>query len=109
VGKRWAGWALSVAVVVSMLDIGASYWALRSGIGQERNVVAALVMSSVGVLPTLTVGLVLRIVVAAALAYIGTEAGHLVARRAAGVTLTAVALWWSFIALHAVQVVALAR
>ena len=45
-GKRFAAWVLGVAIAVSMLDIGATYLALRRGVGTETNPVALAAMHS---------------------------------------------------------------
>jgi hypothetical protein len=105
-GKRLAAWVLGVAIAVSMLDIGATYLALRRGIGVETNPMALAAMRSVGVVPTLAGGLVVRVTLVALLALIGTAGGYRIARRAASLVLTAVTMWWALIACNAVVVIA---
>ena len=104
-GKRFAAWVLGVAIAVSMLDIGATYLALRRGVGTETNPVALAAMHSIGIVPTLAGGLVVRVSLVALLALIGTTGAYRIARHAASLMLAGVTMWWALIACNAVIVV----
>jgi hypothetical protein len=96
---------IAVAVGAAVLDIVATYLAMRNGLGVERNPLAASLMNTIGVGPTLAAGLLLRILLVGLLGLIGVAASHLAARRAASVILVGVAMWWVLVTVNSVGVV----
>jgi hypothetical protein len=108
-GKRLGRWVIAAALAASTLDVIATYVAMRTGVGFERNPVAAAFMGAVGVGTALAVGLLLRVALVGLLALIGFAARHHVARRTASAVLVSVAVWWCLVAVNAVGVVVSTR
>ena len=97
-----------VTLGAAVLDVLVTYWALRHHWATELNPFANRAMSALQLRQVVSLNLALRLVIVGALAWIIGAAPHPRARVSARWMLTAIALWWTFVAVLNVAVLAVA-
>jgi hypothetical protein len=95
--RRLVELGATVAVAAVVLDALLTYFVVDGSIHLERNPLVRSLMRGVGIVPTLTLGALLRFGIVAALAYIATRAVRPVVRYAAAATIAGIALWWCLV------------
>jgi hypothetical protein len=83
-----------------------TYFVVDGSIQLERNPLVRALMRAIGIVPTLTLGALLRFGIVAAVAYIATRAVRPVVRYAAAATIAGIALWWCLVVFANAAVVA---
>ena len=95
-----------VALSASVLDVLMTFFALSHHWAVELNPIANHGMGSLGLRETIAMNLVLRLVIVGGLGWIAWATTHARGRRAARVVLTGSAMWWTFVAVVNVVVLA---
>jgi hypothetical protein len=95
--RRLVDLGAAVAIAAALLDAILTYFLLDGSIHLEKNPIIETAMRSIGIAPTLTVGMLLRFGIVAALLYIATRAVRPAVRYGAAATLGVIAVWWCFV------------
>lgn len=95
-----------VTLGASVLDVMVTYWALSHHWAMELNPFALHGIGALGLRQVVALNLAVRLVIVGALAWIVVAASDVRARVSARWVLTAVALWWTLVAVVNVVVLA---
>ena len=87
-----------VTLGASVLDVMVTYWALSHHWAMELNPFAVHSIGALGLRQVAALNLALRLVIVGLLAWIAAAAGDVRARVSARWMLTAIALWWTLVA-----------
>jgi hypothetical protein len=104
--RRWVDLGAAVAVAAAVLDALVTYVLVGGSVGHERNPLVVEAMRSIGIAPTLTMGVALRVGVIAALAFLAIRAVRPSVRIVAFSALAATAAWWCAVVFANAAVVA---
>ncbi len=104
--RRWVDLGATVAVAAAVLDALVTYALVRGSVGHERNPVVVEIMHSIGIAPTLTVGVLVRVGLIGALAFLAVRAVRPSVRVLAFGTLAATTVWWCAVVFANAAVVA---
>ena len=87
----------AVAIAAVVLDAVLTYVLLDGSVHRERNPIIVSAMRLIGIAPAITVAVLLRVAIVAALVYIATRAVRPLARYAAAATIAGIAVWWCLV------------
>jgi hypothetical protein len=92
--RRWVDLVTALAVAATLLDALVTYLVLDGSVHLERNPLVVKAMRVIGIGPTLTVGVLLRLGIVVALAFIASRAVRRGVRWFAASAIALIAAWW---------------